>query len=40
LLVEDGKVFLSETGRPAIKITTLYRGQDMKIVKNKISEVE
>lgn len=37
LLVEDGKVLLSETGRPAIKLTTLYRGLNMKIVKNKVT---
>lgn len=37
LLVEDGKVLPSEMGRPAIKMTTLYRGLDMKIVKNRVS---
>lgn len=37
LLVEDGKVLLSETGRPAIRLTTLYRGLDMNIVKNRVT---
>lgn len=36
LLVEDGKILLSETGRPAVMLTTLYRGLDVKIVKNKV----
>ena len=37
LLVEDGKVLSSETGRPAVKLTTLYRGLDMSIVKNQVT---
>ena len=36
LLVEDEKI--SEyVGRPAIKLTTLYRGLDMSIVKNRVT---
>ena len=37
LLVEDGKVPGNSTGRPAVKLATLYRGLDINIVKNKIT---
>ncbi|MCV0366013.1 MAG: winged helix-turn-helix domain-containing protein [Nitrosopumilus sp.] len=36
LLVEDGRV-LGNRGRHAIRFTTLYRGLDMSIVKNRIT---
>lgn len=35
LLVENGKVE-GDSGRPAVILTTLYRGLDVKIIKNKI----
>lgn len=37
LLVEDGKIHMSESGRMASRLTTLYRGLDMKIVKNRVT---
>jgi len=37
LLVEDGNVLQSETGRPAVRLTTLYRGLDMNIIKNRVT---
>lgn len=37
LLVEDGKVPGNSTGRPAVKLATLYRGLDINIVKNKVT---
>ncbi len=36
LLVEDEKIS-GKNGRPAIKLTTLYRGLDMNIIKNRIT---
>ena len=36
LLVEDSKVS-GNSGRPAIKLTTLYRGLDLNVVKNRVT---
>ena len=36
LLVEDKKIS-GNAGRPTIRLTTLYRGLDMKIVKNRVT---
>jgi len=36
LLVEDGKI-PGNRGRHAVKLTTLYRGLDMNIVKNRVT---
>lgn len=36
LLVEDEKI-QGNSGRPAVKLATLYRGLDMNIVKNKVT---
>lgn len=36
LIVEDEKIY-GNNGRPAIKFTTLYRGLDMSIVKNRVT---
>lgn len=37
LLVEDGKMHVSESGRMASRLTTLYRGLDVKITKNRVT---
>ena len=36
LLVENGRI-TEKSGRPAARITTIYRGLDMKILKNRIT---
>ncbi|QLH07134.1 helix-turn-helix transcriptional regulator [Nitrosopumilus ureiphilus] len=36
LLVEDEKI-QGTSGRPAVKLTTLYRGLNMNVVKNRVT---